>query len=106
MRNFLQSKISEDQQIQSKNTEKNTVLFQEMVRLGQENEKYSHKVHGMHNEYEAKLTQLEGRLAHAEQSNMMFDKKGDSNTTILSEMLEKMENRLLMVDQQVMSLKN
>lgn len=41
MRNFLQNKISEDQSILNKNNEKNSVLFNEMVRLGQENEKYS-----------------------------------------------------------------
>ena len=41
MRNFLQNKISEDQSILNKNNEKDSVLFNEMVRLGQENEKYS-----------------------------------------------------------------
>lgn len=41
MRNFLQNKISEDQSVVNKNNEKNSVLFNEMVRLGQENEKYS-----------------------------------------------------------------
>jgi hypothetical protein len=44
MRNFLQSKISEDQTNNSKNNEKNSVLFNEMVRLGQENEKYAERV--------------------------------------------------------------
>lgn len=34
MRNFLQNKISEDQSILNKNNEKNSVLFNEMVRLG------------------------------------------------------------------------
>jgi hypothetical protein len=41
MRNFLQNKISEDSSLANKNNEKNSVLFNEMVRLGQENEKYS-----------------------------------------------------------------
>ena len=44
MRNFLQQKISEDQSNNSKNNEKNSVLFNEMVRLGQENEKYAERV--------------------------------------------------------------
>ena len=44
MRNFLQQKISEDQSNNSKNNEKNSVLFNEMVRLGQENEKYADRV--------------------------------------------------------------
>ena len=41
MRNFLQNKITEDQSLHSQNNEKNSVLFNEMVRLGQENEKYA-----------------------------------------------------------------
>lgn len=36
----------------------------------------------------------------------MYDKKGDSNSQILSEMIEKMEARVFNLDQQVMSLKN
>ena len=47
MRNFLQQKISEDQTNGSKLNEKNTVLFNEMVRLGQENEKYAERVNNM-----------------------------------------------------------
>ena len=47
MRSFLQQKISDDQTNGSKLNEKNTVLFNEMVRLGQENEKYAERVNNM-----------------------------------------------------------
>lgn len=47
MRQFLQQKISEDYQNNTKSQEKNSVLFNEMVRLGQENEKYSERVAAM-----------------------------------------------------------
>lgn len=47
MRAFLQQKISEDYQNNTKSQEKNSVLFNEMVRLGQENEKYAERVAAM-----------------------------------------------------------
>lgn len=40
MRQVLQQKISEDQQNSLKSNEKNSILFNEMVRLGKENEEY------------------------------------------------------------------
>jgi len=55
MRNFLQQKISEDLQNEYKNKEKNSVLFNEMVRLGQENEKYAARVANMSQAFEAKI---------------------------------------------------
>ena len=39
MRNFLQNKLSEDSALQLKAKEKNSILFQELVRIGQESEK-------------------------------------------------------------------
>lgn len=55
MRSFLQNKISEDQSLMNKNNEKNSVLFNEMVRLGQDNEKYATRVANMQATYEAKM---------------------------------------------------
>ena len=98
MRNFLQSKISEDQTIQNKNNEKNSVLFNEMVRLGQEHDKYSQKVSAMQNAFESKLSQMEQRLFGNEQTSIIADRKGESNSAILGEMLEKLESRVLHLD--------
>ena len=105
MRNFLQNKISEDQSLNNKHNEKNSVLFNEMVRLGQENEKYAQRVSNMQATFESKMQQMEARLISAEQSNVLFDRKGESNSSILGDMLEKMEQRVLSLDQQVVSLK-
>lgn len=52
MRQFLQQKISEDHANSAKVNEKNSVLFNEMVRLGQENEKYAERVQAMQSTYE------------------------------------------------------
>ena len=39
MRNFMQNKLSEDAALQLKAKEKNSILFNELVRIGQESEK-------------------------------------------------------------------
>ena len=45
-------------------------------------------------------------MMSAEQSNVLFDKKGENNSSILSEMIEKLESRVLVLDQQIMGAKN
>ena len=42
---------------------------------------------------------MESRLVATEQSNVLFDKKGENNSSILSEMLDKLENKVLGMDQ-------
>jgi hypothetical protein len=49
---------------------------------------------------------METRVMSNEQSNVLFDKKGESNTSILADMMEKLEQRVLTLDQQVVFLKN
>ena len=44
MREFLQQKITEDQQNSVKTNEKSSILFNEMVRLGKENDNYAERV--------------------------------------------------------------
>ncbi len=52
MRQFLQQKITEDQQNSLKINEKNTVLFNEMVRLGQDNENYQERIQSITSTFE------------------------------------------------------
>ena len=47
IRQFMQQKVTEDQATSAKSNEKNSVLFNEMVRLGQQNEQYQEKVIGI-----------------------------------------------------------
>jgi hypothetical protein len=49
---------------------------------------------------------MESRLVNNEQSNVLFDKKGENNSSILSEMIEKLESRVLTLDSQLMHVKN
>ena len=47
MRNFMQSKLSEDHVDKIKSKEKNTILFNELVRVGQQSEKYGQALSGL-----------------------------------------------------------
>lgn len=60
----------------------------------------------MQNAYESKLAQLEQRIFGTEQTSMIADRKGENNSQILGEMLEKLESRVLHLDQIVINLKN
>ena len=99
MRQFLQQKISEDHANSAKVNEKNSVLFNEMVRLGQENEKYSERVQAMQSTYEQRIQALEGRLVGTEQSTVLADRKGETNQSILAEVIDKLEAKVLGLEQ-------
>ena len=47
MRNFMQNKLSEDAALQLKAKEKNSILFNELVRIGQESEKQQLALSGL-----------------------------------------------------------
>lgn len=49
---------------------------------------------------------MESRLISGEQSNILFDKKGENNSSILSEMVEKLESRVLAMDKHMTNMRN
>lgn len=63
MRTFLQDKLNEDHLNGIKHKEKSSVLFNEVVRLGQEYEKQIEYLQQLNTNYESRLQVLEGRLA-------------------------------------------
>ena len=44
MRQVLQQKISDDQQNSLKSNEKNSILFNELIRIGKDNEQYQERI--------------------------------------------------------------
>lgn len=76
-----------------------------MVRLGQENEKYAERVQNIQQSFEARVVQAEQRLAAAEQNGLLFDRKGENNTSIMAELVEKLENKVLAMDQGMQALR-
>jgi len=51
-----------------KTKEKNTVLFNEVVKLGEQSEKYQEVIQNMQINYESRIQTLEARLASTEQT--------------------------------------
>ena len=66
MRNILQSKVSEDHAVQVKAKEKNSILFNELVRIGQESEKQQVALSGLNVQLEERIAFLEQRLQQSE----------------------------------------
>jgi hypothetical protein len=62
MRTFLQEKLNEDHIGTIKQKEKSTVLFNEVVRLGQEYEKQIDYLQGLNSNYENRIQTLESRI--------------------------------------------
>jgi hypothetical protein len=98
MRTFLQDKLNEDHINGIKHKEKSTVLFNEVVRLGQEYEKQIEYLQSLNTNYESRLQVLEGRLASTESSTLANEKRGDLSQNIVNDMLEKLESKVLQVD--------
>ena len=98
MRTFLQDKLNDDHINGIKTKEKSTVLFNEVVRLGQEYEKQIEYLQSLNTNYESRLQVLEGRLASTENSTMANEKRGDFSQNIINDMLEKLETKVLQVD--------
>lgn len=99
MRNFLQSKQSEDHIEKMKSKEKNSILFNEVVRIGQQAEKHSQALTGLNQQLEARIAYLETRLSQQEQNNQLINRKGDSASMFLNEVFERVESKVMSLEQ-------
>ena len=55
MRNFLQDKLNDDHLVSVKTKEKSSVLFNEIVRLGEENSKHNELLNQVTVQYENRI---------------------------------------------------
>ena len=62
MRNFMQTKLNEDHADKLKTKEKSSILFNELVRIGQESEKQKQVLQGLNGQLEQRIAVLEQRL--------------------------------------------
>ena len=69
MRNYLQTIFSENHADQVKTKEKSSILFNELVRIGQESEKQQRQLQGLNTALEERIAVLEGRLVMQESNN-------------------------------------
>lgn len=98
MRTFLQEKLNEDHLQGIKQKEKSTVLFNEVVRLGQEYEKQIEFLQNLNQNYEGRIQTLESRLANTEQSTFANEKRGDLSQNMINDLLERLESKVLHLD--------
>jgi hypothetical protein len=77
-----------------KEKEKSTVLFMEVVRLGDTVEKMSDYVSSLGRGYEGKYQELESKLASSEKALMMMSQKTSSGSEVLNELGDKLMARL------------
>ena len=105
MRGFLQDKLSEDHMNNFKNKEKSTVLFSEVVRLGEQYERQLEQFQQSTLNYESRIQTLESRLQSTEQNSITVDKKGDATSQFMNEVMERMEAKMQQVEQNVYFMK-
>jgi hypothetical protein len=99
MRNFLQAKQSEDHLEKMKFKEKNSILFNELVRIGQQAEKHGQALTGLNQQLEQRIAYLEQRLGQQEQSNQLINRKGDAASMFLNEVFERVEAKVMGLEQ-------
>lgn len=95
MRNFMQTKVSEDHAEQVKSKEKNSILFNELVRIGQDAERQQSQLSQLNVALEERIAMLESRLQSSEQSTVMVNRKGDAASMFLNEVFEKVESKIM-----------
>ena len=101
MRNFMQTKLSEDHADKVKTKEKSSILFNELVRIGQESEKQQSQLQGLNHALEQRIAVMEQRLQMSENNNQMVNRKGDAASMFLNEVFERVEGKLMGLEQNV-----
>ncbi|CAG9316800.1 unnamed protein product [Blepharisma stoltei] len=104
MRNLIQDTLTEMTKEQLKNKEKAQVLFSEVVRLGEMNEKTSGFLQNLSLTVENRLSQLESRLSLGERSVVSLDSKSDQGVSLLMDLAGKVENRVQGIETAILAL--
>ena len=92
MRSMIMEKANEDQLIHAKNKEKNIALFNEVVRIGHDLERYVAQLQQIN--IDTKLQDMEGRVQRVEQVGSNMDNMRTMFSNTLSALTEKVESRL------------
>jgi hypothetical protein len=94
LRGMLQEIQGEDQIDKSKNNEKSAALFQEVVRVGTEQEKIIENLQHLNSNLESQITTLESKINILEQNSGNLEQKGEVSNSLIGELAEKIEKRL------------
>lgn len=105
LRSMLHEIHSEDQVDKSKNNEKSAAMFQEVVRIGIEQEKMIENLQNLNGGLESQISNLESKLNLLEQNADSIVFKGDVSNNMMGELAEKIEKRLNNIEE-VMQIVN
>jgi tetrahydromethanopterin S-methyltransferase subunit G len=94
LRNMLQEIHSDDQVDKSKNNEKSAAMFQEVVRIGTEQEKVIENLTGLNANLEQQIATLDNKVSLLEQNSGNLQQKGEVSNNMMGELAEKIEKRL------------
>lgn len=104
MRSLIQDKITEDQQLYLKEREKSKALFNEMVRLGEIQEKMSKQLHSGNLDLESRLQSVESKFVINEQNMNQVVQKGETGLNYVSEWNEKLDKRVMQIESNLIGL--
>ena len=83
-----------------KTKEKSSILFNELVRIGQESDLQKQSLQQLNHALEQRIAMLEQRLQMNENSSQMINRKGDAASMFLNEVFERVEGKLMGLEQQ------
>lgn len=94
LRVMVQEVQNDEQADKSKNNEKSAAMFQEVVRIGVEQEKMIENLQNLNSNLESQLTTLEGKINILQSNSGNLEQKGDMSNNMMGELAEKIEKRL------------
>jgi hypothetical protein len=104
LRGMLQELQSDEQVDKSKNNEKSAAMFQEVVRIGMEQEKVIENLQNLNSDLEAQMSTLESKISILEQNSNNLEQKGDVSNGMMGDLAEKIEKRLHNVEDVIQML--
>lgn len=104
MRILIQDKISEDQQLFMKEREKSKALFNEIVRIGELQEKQAKDIYSFNSDFDARMRGMESKFILSEQTMNQLITKGETGITYMSEWNEKLDGRIQQLETNLIGL--
>lgn len=77
---------------------KQQLLFNELIRLGQENDKYTESINKIEEFFEIKFDEIQKLLKIETNNNLIFEKNQDASNIALSDLTNKLEKRLMILE--------
>lgn len=94
MRSMLQEKMTEGQSAAIKEKERSKTLFHEVVRLGEQQEKYAEQIQTLNMALESRIQSFEAKFSVNDRALASLSEKGVSGLNNLNEWNDRVEKRV------------